>query len=131
MKTGPTLGEVWQGKKSTVPLGEVGFGYRPTLSDSSSRQDLEDEIEWIHDTLIDVLNSHTKVVTICARSKRWWSDEIREKRRTLGRATRKRRAGRGGEAEVKVAKKELRREIRRSRRECWERFLNEANGEDV
>ena len=69
--------------------------------------------------------------TICARSKRWWSEEIREKRRALGRAVRRRRAGRGGEAEVKVAKKELRREIRRARRECWERFLSEASGEDV
>ena len=53
-----------------MPLGEVGFGYRPTLDDNSSRQDLEDEIEWIHDTLIDVLNTHTKVITVCARSKR-------------------------------------------------------------
>ena len=107
------------------------MGFRPTHSDSSSRQDLEDEIEWIHDTLIEVLNTHTKVVTICARSKRWWNDEIREKRRALGRAVRRKRAGRGGDAEVRVAKKEMRREIRKARRECWESFLSEANGEDV
>ena len=31
---------------------------------------------------------------------------------------RRRKAGRGGEAEVKVAKKELRKEIGRARREC-------------
>ena len=60
----------------------MGFGFRPILSDDSTRRDLEDEIEWIHDTHIDVLNAHTKVVTICARSKWWWSDELREKRRT-------------------------------------------------
>ena len=83
----------------TYLFGEGGIGYRPTLSDSSSRQELEDEIEWIRDTLIDILNSNTKVVTICARSKRWWSDEIREKRRTLGRAVRRWKAGKGGEAE--------------------------------
>ena len=49
----------------------------------------------------------------------------------MGRATRRRRAGRRGDAEVKVAKKELRREIRKARRECWERILGEANGKDV
>ena len=75
--------------------------------------------------------TNTERDTICARSKRWWSGEIREKRRALGRAVRRRRAGRGGEAEIKVAKKELRREIRRARRECWGGFLSEANGEDV
>ena len=48
----------------------MGFGFRPILGDSITRQDLEDEIEWIHDTLIDILNTHTKVDTICARSKR-------------------------------------------------------------
>ena len=43
----------------------------------------------------------------------------------------RRRTGRGGEAEVKRVKGVLRREIRKARRECWENFLNEANGEDV
>ena len=69
-KSGPTLGEVWQGRMSTVPLGEVGFGTRPILSEVSTEEELEDEIEWIQTTLIDILNEHTKTVTICARSKR-------------------------------------------------------------
>ena len=101
------------------------------LDNCSTVRDLEDEIEWLQDTLIDILNQHTKVVTTCARPKRWWNDEIRKKRRVLGRAVRRRRAGRGGEAEVKRARAELRREVRKSRRECWENFLSDANGEDV
>ena len=39
-------------------------------------------------------------------------------RKALGRAVRRRRAGRGGMAEVEKAKGELRREIRKARREC-------------
>ena len=63
-----------------------GFGVRPILSDDSTVEELEDEIEWIQNTLIDILNEHCKVVTICARSKRWWNDDIKEKKKTLGRA---------------------------------------------
>ena len=36
-RTGPTLGDIWLGKTSTLPLGEVGFGFRPTLGDMSSK----------------------------------------------------------------------------------------------
>ena len=70
-QSGSTLGEAWQGKRRTVTVGGMGFGFRPILNNDCTRQDLEDEIEWIHDTLIDILNAHTRVVTIYARSNRW------------------------------------------------------------
>ena len=69
-------------------VGGGGFGWRPILGDESTKGDMEDEIEWIHNTLIDILSQHPKVVTISARCKRWWSDTIRVKRRTLGLAVR-------------------------------------------
>ena len=50
-----------------------------------------------------------ELASTSARSKRWWSDEIKAKRKALDRAVRRRRAGRGGEAEVKKAKGDLRR----------------------
>ena len=37
-KSGRTLGEVWQGRTSTVPQGEVGFGTRTILSDVSTEE---------------------------------------------------------------------------------------------
>ena len=43
-KVGPTMG-AWIQKTSTVPLGEIGFGVRPTLCDTSTVEILEDEIE--------------------------------------------------------------------------------------
>ena len=131
VKKGPTMGETWIQKTSTVPLGEVGYGVRPTLDDTSTVEELEDEIEWVQSTLIDILNQHCKVATICARSKRWWNDEIREKRKTLGRTTRRWKREGGGYAEVKEAKKILRRAIKKARRECWEDFLNQAEGDDI
>ena len=63
-KTGPTMGESWVRVSSTVPLGEVSFGVRPTLSDTSTAEEPEDEIDWIQVAHIDILNEHGKAVTI-------------------------------------------------------------------
>ena len=38
---------------------------------AQTAEDLQDEIEWIQSTLVSILNEHTKVITICARAKRW------------------------------------------------------------
>ena len=131
VKTGPTMGETWIRKTITVPLGEVGYRIRPTLDDNSTAEELKDEIDWIQSTLIDILNDHCKVVSICARSKRWWNDDIREKRKSLGKAVRRWKREGGGYAEVKEAKKTLKRAIKKARRECWEDFLNRVEGEDI
>ena len=42
-----------------------------------------------------------------------------------------RRAGQSSLAAVQEARKALRRSIRRARRECWERFLETADGDDI
>ena len=78
-KTGPTLGEVRASRTSTAPRGEVGVGWRPILSDSSTTDELEDEIEWIHNTLIDILNEHMRVITIYASRRGGGTMRLREK----------------------------------------------------
>ena len=118
------------GMEDRVTGREGRFQARAHLNDNSTAEDLEDEIEWIQATLVDILNENMKVITICARSKRWWNDDIKAKRQNLGRATRRRR-GEGGQEEEKGAKKALKRAIKKARRECWEDFLNRAEGEDV
>ena len=44
---------------------------RPLLDDESSPEALEKEIDWIQESLVDVLNKHVRRITICARSKRF------------------------------------------------------------
>ena len=89
------MGKSWVQRTNAVPLGELGFGVRSVLSNTSTVEELEDEIEWIQSTLIDILNEHCKAVAIYARSERWWNDDIREirEKRTLGRTIKKRRNG--------------------------------------
>lgn len=58
--------------------------------------ELEDEIEWIQATVTSILNEHTRVITICARSKWWWNEDIKVKRRSLGRAVRRGGGGQPG-----------------------------------
>ena len=63
----------------------------------------------------------------CARSKRWWTTDLAKLRKELGRE-RRRPAGIG---RVQQARRNLRRAIRRAKKECWNRFLQEAKGTDV
>ena len=119
--TKPKLEVVWS----------LGSTERPVLDDNSTVETLEEEIDWIQNKLVQVLDDHVRRITICARSKRWWNDDIVSKRHQLSRVLRFRKTGRASQAAVKEAKKALRRSIRRSRRACWEKFLEEANGDDI
>ena len=69
---------------------------RPVLDDNADEEDIRAEIDWIHDGLIQLLNRETKKITVCARSKRWWNEEIRTYRRKVGAAERKRKKIREG-----------------------------------
>ena len=69
---------------------------RPILGEQANREDVRAEIDWIQNHLIRLLNKETKRITICARSKRWWNEEIRTSRKAVGRAERKRKRGEEG-----------------------------------
>lgn len=47
---------------------------RPHPNDSSTTTELEEEIDWIQEALVGTLNADARVVTIYARSKRWWNE---------------------------------------------------------
>jgi hypothetical protein len=104
---------------------------RPILTDESPVAQLEEEAEWIQDLAVKVLDQFCKKIRACARSKRWWNESIEQRRKALGRAKRRRRSGHIAKAEVKVARRELRREIRQARRRTWEEFLEAAAGTNV
>ena len=57
-----TLGDKW----CTL----TGDEERPILSDKSDRDKVSAEVDWIQGKLIHLLNTETKKITICARSKR-------------------------------------------------------------
>ena len=44
---------------------------RPILSDSCSKQDLDEEVEWMEDLLTQILNTHSKAMRVTSFSKRW------------------------------------------------------------
>ena len=110
----------------------VGGEERPNLSDTSEREEVREEIDWIQARLIQLLNKETKRITICARSKRWWNEEIRACRKVVGRAERKRkRREEGWRQTLREAKRDLQNAIRKAKRKTWTEFLEAAAGKEV
>jgi len=71
-----------------------------------------------------ILDATAKKIRICARSKRWWNADIKERRRTVGRERRRTRHS----DEAARAKAELQKLIRQSRREMWSGYLKNLRG---
>jgi hypothetical protein len=61
---------------------------REMLSDEDEREKLEKETELFEEATREMLNKHTRKIELCARSKMWWSEDIAQKRRKLGRINR-------------------------------------------
>jgi uncharacterized protein involved in tolerance to divalent cations len=74
---------------------------RPVVTEESSGEDLQKEAEWIQRNFANHLNRCCKKVKVCARSKRWWNEEIAENRRILGSLKRARRRGEATQQQVK------------------------------
>jgi hypothetical protein len=106
---------------------------RPLINPYATLAEIEAEAVWLSQTLCDVLTLHAKPKRVCARSRRWWTAEISEKRRILGSLKRMRRNNRASVTaqEIKEARRELRRIIRKAKRDCWQAFLQDAQGEQV
>jgi len=73
---------------------------RPVLTEESSEEDLPKEAQWIQRNFANHLNKCYKKVKVCARSKRWWNEEIAENRRILGSLKRARRRGEAAQKQV-------------------------------
>lgn len=122
----------WPNTESKLEVAwSLGSTTRPTLSDCSTLDELGEEIDWIQDSLVGILDRYVREIAICARSKRWWNEDIKVKRHQLGRVSRFKRAGQASREAVWKAKKALRRSLQRARRECWEKFLETAEGDDI
>ena len=58
---------------------------RPYLSLSSSKNDLDSEVEWFEAALGGWLDKHAKITRVTSFSKRWWNDEVAQERKTWAR----------------------------------------------
>ena len=102
-------------------------GERAHLHKECMGDEVEREAEWCQETLSKLLDTKSKKIRICARSKKWWNGEIKERRSALGREKRKRR--RSGAAAH--AKAESQRSIRQSKSRMWNDYLLNLRGWEV
>jgi len=82
-------------EKSPEKLWKELEGQRARLDEECTGDEVEREAEWCQETLSRVLDAKAKRIRICARSKRWWNGEIKERRSAL---RREKRRGRRSEA---------------------------------
>ena len=79
--------------------------------------------------MVVTLDQHACKKRWCSRSKRWWNPELQELRKILGKGRRKKRVA--GISRVQEARRNLRRAIRKAKKECWNRFLQAAEGREL
>ena len=104
---------------------------RPMLSNTAEVDQLEEEAQHIQDSMVRVLDMHARKIRLCARSKKWWSEAIQERRKDLGRVSRLKRWGRADQAAIRQARNAYKKEQRAAQKQSWENFLDNAKGENV
>ena len=93
------------------------------LNFSSTKEDLDKEVEWFESKLVKLLNNHAKITRITAYSKRWWNEEVAEARKIWAK-DKKRLSGKEGlKEELRQARYSYYRTIRKAKRLCWQKFL--------
>jgi hypothetical protein len=102
------------------------LGRMTLLHDSSDVVQLEESAEGLQTAISEILNRDRSKRRWCTRSKRWWTDELRELRKVLGKLRRKHCW-----EEARVGKRTQRREIRRAKKKCWNSFQQSAEGNEV
>jgi hypothetical protein len=58
---------------------------RAQLSAECTEDKVEQEAAWCQEPMSSVLNSTANMISICAKSKRWWNAEIEERSKAVGR----------------------------------------------
>jgi len=104
-------------------------GETPVLTDVRTAAEVDTAAAALREAMTTTLDKFAKKKRSCARSKRWWTEDLGKIRKELGRARRNWRVA--GMGRVKAARHELRRAIRKAKRDCWNRFLQEVKGTNV
>lgn len=96
---------------------------RQQISIEPRYEDLEDEAQWIQCSLAAVLDRHAAPKPLQPRSKRWWTDEIKQERKRFSTSKRALRLGEISFEEYRRIRNRYYCCIRRTKRESWEQFL--------
>jgi hypothetical protein len=105
---------------------------RTPLFDEDSRVGEVDTVAaGLEEAMMGALDELAKKKRWCSRSKRWWSEDLKQLRQELGNARRKWKNHPAGISRFKEARRNFRRGIRRAKREYWNQFLQESKGNDV
>jgi len=107
----------------------AGSGRTLILSDSSKKEEVTEVVGSLREAITVTLDEHARKKRWCSQSKPWWCEDLKKQRKDLGRARRKWRVA--GMSQVKEARWEFRRTIRKAKRDCWNQFLQEADGNKV
>jgi hypothetical protein len=57
---------------------------RAHLDAECTADEVEHEAAWCQEAMCSVFNATAKMIRICARSKRWWHADIKERRKAVG-----------------------------------------------
>jgi len=99
---------------------------RAHLDAECTEDEMEQEAAWCQEAISSVLNTTAKKIRICARSKRWWNADIKERRKVVGREKRKRNS-----EEAARVKAKLRKSSRQSTSKMWSESLQNLRGAEV
>ena len=88
-------------------------GETPTLSDASTAAEVDVAAVALREAMTDTLDKFARKKRCCARSKRWWTEDLGKLRKELGRAKRNWRVA--GMSRVQAARRDLRRAIRKAK----------------
>ena len=98
-------------------------GDHQQLSLGCTRQELDQEVEWFEKKLAELLNNHAKITQITSHSKRWWNEEVAQARLIWAKDKRRLSRREDLKEELKQARNQYYRVIRKAKRVCWQNFL--------
>ena len=79
---------------------------------------MEQEAAWCQQAIRSVLNATAKEIRICAKFKRWWNADIKERRKVVRREKRRWNSEGAGRAKAKLQKL-----IQQSKGKMWSDYL--------
>jgi hypothetical protein len=100
---------------------------RAHLDAECTADEVEQEAAWCQEVIGNVLDATAKKIKICAKSKRWWNADIRERSKPVGREKRRRR----NLEEAAKAKTELLKSIRQFKRKMRSEYLQNLGRAEV
>ncbi len=93
------------------------------MGGSCSRAELDQKVAWIETTLTTILNTYSKVMRVTPYSKRWWNSDVAEARKIWAKEKKKWGHTSPDRERLKKARNAFYRLIRKTKRECWQNFL--------